>query len=155
MMRPEHLQSVIQPILHVINQVAGVLPTVERVQMVTTLTMMHGVCIGVGLEGEAEGGIYLICERPVGRQIAAKMTGTELTEEQEEAVNQTLMELVNMIAGNSVGLLSRAGLKVGITPPTAYQSAPALPYGAGCAMVFMNSPVGMIKFCVVIAEKNQ
>lgn len=151
MIRQEVVRAVTDAVCHVLHTVAGVSAEVKKVQPVTQIAPMHEVCIGIGIEGGAEGGMYLIVDPHLGGVIAAKMDGEE-TSPDKASVDANLMELVNMIAGNSVGLLARAGLKISITPPASIETPQSPPYGAECAMVFMQSNLGPIKVGLVVSE---
>jgi len=154
MMKPEYLQAAIQPTIHVMEAVTRAKLTTERVQMVNDFRAIQGVCAGVTLNGDAEGAMFLVADHTVARVVASKMCGRELTGADESEIFEVFMELVNMIAGNSIGLFTRAGLRLTITPPSIYTTPPEPPYGASCAMVLINSPLGMLKICLSLAEKG-
>lgn len=151
MIKTEYLQAIIAPTQHVLKAVTGVSPAVERVQVVSTIPIGHNLCVGLGLTGEADGGIYVIVDRAAACTIATKMMGKKIEDEASEEVFTALLELVNMIAGNAVGLLIKSGLRVGITVPSLYSAAPEPPEGASQALVVMNSELGSVKIGVSIA----
>lgn len=136
---------------HVLASVAGISAELQRVQAVTQISIHHELCIGIGFEGGAEGGVYLILDPLVAGRIAAKMDGVEETPD-ENVVAANLMELVNMIAGNSVGLLAKAGFGVAITTPVIVREPPATPYGAECAMAYLQCGLGTLKVGIIFAD---
>lgn len=153
MIRPEFIQSVVQPAVHVFDAVAGIKMEVERVQMVSSIQVLKSICVGLSFEGGAQGGVYLVVDHPVGASIARRMTGASAAGALNEGdVVEALMELVNMFAGNAISLLSRNRLHVEITPPERFEDSPPVPYGAGCAVAYLKSEVGSVKVGVVVAE---
>lgn len=151
MIRKELVSAVVDAVDHVFGAVGAGPVEVQRTQAATQIAPFKETCVGIGFEGGAEGGVYLMMDALVGGKIAAKMDGSDSTPG-ETVVHANLMELLNMIAGNSVGLLARAGVRVSITTPVIVTEPLTPPYGAECALVFMQSPLGPLKTGLVIAE---
>lgn len=151
MIRKELVSAVTDAVCHVFKAVGVGQVEVQRTQSVTQIAPFKELCVGIGFEGGAEGGVYLMADHQTGAKVAASMEGGESVTGQDRVVAD-LMELLNMIAGNSVGLFAKAGVRISITTPVAVSDPLTPPYGAECAVVFMQTPLGPVKAGIVIAE---
>lgn len=151
MIRKELVAAVTDAFCHVFKAVGTGQAEIQKTQSVMQIAPFKELCVGIGFEGGAEGGVYLMVDHVTGAKIAARMEGVDNVQG-GEAVICDLMELLNMVAGNSVGLFAKAGVRISITTPTAVTDPLTPPYGGECAVVFMQTPLGPVKAGLVIAE---
>lgn len=151
MIVPDHVKAIIAPAVHVVRTLTGIEPRVEIAQTVASLSLGFNLCVGVQFDNEAEGGVFLMTDRVVGRAIAKKMSLDPDREPEESEVVESLMEMLNMIAGHAVGLLAGKGIRAGISPPTVFLSPPEPPFGAKCGQVVLGLPFGHLRIGIILA----
>jgi CheY-specific phosphatase CheX len=104
--------------LRVLHRVAGLAARVGPVARVTESRTADSLSALVGLQGDLTGSVALVLSRDAAWRVASRVAGHALGPGDAETVHAIAMEMVNMVAGNATGLLLRAGLREGLTPPT-------------------------------------
>ena len=104
--------------VRVLRQMGGLEPKIGPLARVTESRTRDSLSAVVGLQGDLAGSMALVMSREVVWQVAGRVRGALLGEDEVEAVHAIVMEVANTIAGNATGLLLKRGLREGLTPPT-------------------------------------
>lgn len=95
----------------------------EAVEPEKVTTFSGNQVIGcVNFSGKANGGVYLRFKKESAKTFAGTVLGMKPEELDDDMVNDTIGELVNMVTGNFKSNLCDAGLNCTLTPPKIYTS---------------------------------
>ena len=75
-----------------------------------------GIAAHIVIKGEIEGRVILDLAPDVAIRVASQLAGSAIPES-EQAACETVLELANMIIGNSVTLLNDQGFRFKVSPP--------------------------------------
>ncbi|MEW6490162.1 MAG: chemotaxis protein CheX [Thermodesulfobacteriota bacterium] len=104
--------------LRVLHRMAGLAARVGPAARITESRTADSLSALVGLQGDLTGSVALVFARDVAWRVAGRVSAESLGPGDAQTVHAIAMEMVNTVAGNATGLLLRAGLREGLTPPT-------------------------------------
>lgn len=152
----DYVRSFCQAAESLLNQLVAETPTRGKA------TFQHGagitlqeVNVIIGLTGDLKGRINFGMDRATARAIAGAMMFEEVAELDEMAIS-ALSELGNMISGQATILLSQAGARSDITPPSLVMGASVFAawYGIRAMSVPLHLKVGTVHLTVGIQART-
>lgn len=152
-MRPEQVHGVVGVVTHILERAAGIQARLIRVSWSDGLSGLPPLSVGIGIEGGTGGVLCLLLEHNVGRAFAEKMTrDPALAEADDDEVATILLEMLNMIAGNAISILTTPEVKRSITTPFRLDPAQAYFQGVRVVLAQMDSSDGRFHVAMYLDE---
>jgi CheY-specific phosphatase CheX len=158
-MKAEQIHAVTNAVGHVLGRAAGMKTNLVRISWSDGLQGVPPFSVVVGLDGTMEplglvsGALCLLMERSVARRVAEKMAGDpSFAQAEDPEVLPVISELLNMIAGNAIGVLRATGAALSISPPAYLDAKVDYFKGVRVALVQMDCEAGRYHVAMFLRE---
>lgn len=122
-MNTDYINPFLESARIVIEQVAGVKPSVGALGIKEIVEYEGYLWIHIGMTGQMAGDIMFVLHEDVALKMVSAMMGGYALSELGEMGHSAISELGNMIIGNASSMLYDRGVRVDITPPKIIQAS--------------------------------